>query len=134
MQRDDFQYIWGNKYQVEVVQLSVGFVKNLLDPRIQKRWTIATIAGMSLVLNLKSETGKTHNQFNSIIGQNNFNYDLHHVCLALREIEPSTIISVIPSSDEKLISMTFGVLIKTVTGEMENKFTNIYASSILSSF
>ena len=54
--------------------------------------------------------------FTPVIGHNIANYDLHHVCLALREIEPSTTVSVIPSTDEKYISMMFGVLIKTVTG------------------
>ena len=33
MQKDDFQYIWDNKCQIEVVQLSVGFVKNLWTQR-----------------------------------------------------------------------------------------------------
>ena len=51
--KDDFQYNWGNKYQIEVVQSSVGFVKNLLDPKIQNNWTIATSAGTSLVLQIK---------------------------------------------------------------------------------
>ena len=31
MQRDNFQYTWDNKCQIEVVKLSVGFVKSLLD-------------------------------------------------------------------------------------------------------
>ena len=57
MQRDNSQYIWDNKCQNEVVQLSVGFVKNLLDPKIQKFWTIATTTGISLVLHMKSATG-----------------------------------------------------------------------------
>ena len=60
-----------------------------------------------------------------VIGHNIARYDLHHVCLALREIEPSTTISVIPSTDEKYISMTFGVLIKTVTGR-DGKVRKIY--------
>ena len=46
----------GNKCQIEVVQLSVGFVENLLDPKIQKFWTIATTARISLVLHMKSAT------------------------------------------------------------------------------
>ena len=63
--------------------------------------------------------------FTPVIGHNIANYDLHHVCLALREIEPSTKINVIPSTDEKYISMTFGVLIKTVTGR-DGKDRKIY--------
>ena len=54
--------------------------------------------------------------FTPVVGHNIANYDLHQVCLALRENEPSTTIIVIPSTDEKSISMTFGFLIKTVTG------------------
>ena len=56
MQRDPFRYIWDNKYQIEVVQLSVGFVKSLLEPKIKSR-SIATIAGFSLVLHMKYATG-----------------------------------------------------------------------------
>ena len=63
--------------------------------------------------------------FTPVIGHNIANYDLHHVCLAFREIEPSTTISVISSTDEKYISMTFGVLIKTVTGR-DGKVKKIY--------
>ena len=57
MQRDAFRYNWDNKYQIEVVQLSVGYVKNLSDPKLQKFWTIATTAGISLVLLMKNATG-----------------------------------------------------------------------------
>ena len=63
--------------------------------------------------------------FTPIIGLNIANYDLHHVCLAVREIEPSTTISVFSSTDEKYISMAFGVLIKTVTGR-DGKVRKIY--------
>ena len=63
--------------------------------------------------------------FTPVIGHNIANYDLHHVCLALREIEPSTTIRFIPSTDEKYISMTFGVLIKTATGR-DGKVRKIY--------
>ena len=56
MQRDNFQYIKDNKFRIEVLQLSVGFVKNLLDPKIQLFRTIATTAGISVVLHMKGAT------------------------------------------------------------------------------
>ena len=63
--------------------------------------------------------------FSPQIDPNIANYELHHVCLALREIEPLTTISVIPSTFEKYKSTTFGVLIKTVTRK-DGKVRNIY--------
>ena len=47
------------------------------------------------------------------VGHNIQNYDLHHICLALNNCEPTTTISVITATDKKYISMTFGVLIGT---------------------
>ena len=51
--------------------------------------------------------------FTPVIGDNIQNYGLHHVCLALHECEPTSTMSVIPSTDEKYISLSIGVLIKT---------------------
>ena len=47
------------------------------------------------------------------LGHNIQSYDLHHICLALNNFETTTTISVIPATDKKYISMTFGVLIDT---------------------
>ena len=135
MQRDDFQYTWDNKYQIEVVQLSVGFVKSLLEPKIKKSDLCQhRRVFLGFVHEMCIWTTRTIN-FTPVIGHNIANYDVHHVCLALREIVPSTK-SVLPSTDEKFISITFGVLIKTVTGRFGKvkRITIIYASSILSSF
>ena len=63
--------------------------------------------------------------FTPVICHNIANYDLHYVCLALRDIEPSTTVSVIPSRDGKYKSITFGVLIRTVTGS-DGKVRKIY--------
>ena len=50
-----------------------------------------------------------------MVGHNIQIYDLHHICLALNNCESTTTIKVIPSTDEKYIAMTFGVLIDTIT-------------------
>ena len=52
--------------------------------------------------------------FTPVIGHNIQNYDLHHICLALHECEPTSTMSVIPSTDKKYISLSIGVLIKTI--------------------
>ena len=52
-----------------------------------------------------------------VVGHNIQNYDLHHICLALNNCEPTTTISVIPATDEKYISTTFGVLIDTIVNK-----------------
>ena len=52
--------------------------------------------------------------FTPVIGNNIQNYDLHHICLALHECEPTSTMSVIPSTDEKYISLSIGDLIKTI--------------------
>ena len=52
--------------------------------------------------------------FTPVIGHNIQNYDLLHICLALHECEPTITMSVIPSTDEKYISLSIGVLIKTI--------------------
>ena len=63
--------------------------------------------------------------FTPVVGHNIQNYDLHHICLALNNCEPTTTISVIPATDEKYISMTFGVLIDTFVTE-KGKTVKVY--------
>ena len=53
-------------------------------------------------------------KFIPVIGHNIQIYDLHHICLALQECEPSTRISVIPATDEKYVSMQLGVQVDTM--------------------
>ena len=54
-----------------------------------------------------------------MVGHNIQNYDLHHICPALNNCESTTTTKVIPSTDEKHKSMTFGVLIDTITTQEE---------------
>ena len=56
-------------------------------------------------------------KFIPVIGHNIQNYDLHHICLAMQECEPSTTISVIPATDEKYISMQLGVQVDTMKSD-----------------
>ena len=58
---------------------------------------------------------RCNSRFVPVVGHNIQNYDLHHLCLALQECEPTTTISVIPSTDEKYMSLELGVYIKTIT-------------------
>ena len=61
------------------------------------------------------------------MGHNIQNYDLH-ICLALQSCEPTTTVTVIPSTDEKNISMDFGVLVETITlddGKVIKKYENL---------
>ena len=106
IQRNNFQYIRDNKCQIKVVQMSVGFVKNFFGPEDTKvldhchhRWDFFGFA------HEKCNWIRRTINFTPVIGHNTANYDLNHVCLALREIEPSTTVSVIPSTDEKYISL-----------------------------
>ena len=52
--------------------------------------------------------------FTPVIGHNIKNYDLHHICLGLHECKPTSTMSVITSTDKKYISLSIGVLIKTI--------------------
>ena len=62
----------------------------------------------------KSKLARRTVNFTPVIGHNIQNYDLHHICLALHECEPTSTMSVIPSTDEKYLSLSIGVLIKTI--------------------
>ena len=55
--------------------------------------------------------------FTPVVGRNIQNYDLHHICLALNNCESTKTIKIIPSTYEKYISMTIGVLIDTITAQ-----------------
>ena len=66
--------------------------------------------------------------FTPVVGHNIQKYDLHHICSALQSCEPTTTVSIIPSTDEKYISMNFGVLVETITlddGKVIKKFENL---------
>ena len=67
-------------------------------------------------------------QFTPVVGHNTQKYDLHRICLALQSCEPTTTVSVIPSTDEKYISMNFGVLVENITleyGKVFKKYENL---------
>ena len=52
--------------------------------------------------------------FTSVVGRDIQNYNLHHICIALHECEPTSTMNVKPSTDETCLSLSFGVLIKTI--------------------
>ena len=61
----------------------------------------------------KVQPSKENINFIPVVGHNIENYHLHHSVLALKNFESTTTISVIPATDKKNTSMTFGVLIDT---------------------
>ena len=63
----------------------------------------------------KCNRARRNVNFTPVVGHNIQNYVLHHICLALQSCEPTTSVSVTPSTDEKYISMNFGVLVETIT-------------------
>ena len=76
----------------------------------------------------KCNRARMNVNFTPVMGHNIQNYDLHHICLALQSCEPTTTVSVIPSTDEKYISMNFGVLVETKTlddGKVIKKYENL---------
>ena len=44
---------------------------------------------------------------------------MHHICLALNECDSRSTKQVIPSTDEKYISVIIGVVVKRITGKNE---------------
>ena len=52
-------------------------------------------------------------QFIPVVAHNLSNYDLHHVCLHIHKFKPGCKIDIIPSTDEKYITLSIGVPIKT---------------------
>ena len=50
-----------------------------------------------------------------VMAHNLSNYDLHHVCLYIQKFKSDCKIEVIPSTDEKYITLTIGELFKTKT-------------------
>ena len=73
----------------------------------------------------KCNRARRYVNFIPVVGHNIQNYDLHHICLALNESEPTTTVQVIPATDEKYISMTFRVLMETITTD-EGQTKTIY--------
>ena len=76
----------------------------------------------------KCNRARRNVNFTPVVSHNIQNYDLHHICLALQSCEPTTTVSVIPSTDEKYISMNFGVLVETITlddGKVIKKYENL---------
>ena len=52
-------------------------------------------------------------QFIPVVAHNLSNYDLHHVCLHIHKFKPGCKIDIIPSTDEKYITLSIGVPVKT---------------------
>ena len=69
-----------------------------------------------------------------MVGHNIQNYDRHHICLALQSCEPTSTVSVIPSTDEKYISMNFGVLVETISLDDENVIKKYENQRFIDSF
>ena len=70
---------------------------------------------------------KTTN-FIPVVAHNLANYDLHCIIRALNKSNPLNVFSVIPSTEEKFISMTISVWIKTFydkSGKFRNVFENL---------
>ena len=55
---------------------------------------------------------KTTN-FIPVIAHNSSNYDLHHVCMYIHKFKPGCKLDVIPSTDEKHITLSIGVPVRT---------------------
>ena len=59
----------------------------------------------------KCNLSRRKTNFTPVFAHNLSNYDLHHVILALQNADPRSIISVVPNTEEKLISLQLGVLV-----------------------
>ena len=62
----------------------------------------------------KCNLARRTKNFIPVIGHNVQNYHLHRICLALHECELTSTMSVITITDKKYISLSIGVLIKTI--------------------
>ena len=51
--------------------------------------------------------------FIPVIAHNSSNYDLHHVCMYIHKFKPGCKLDVIPSTDEKYITLSIGVPVRT---------------------
>ena len=47
---------------------------------------------------------------------------MHHICLALNKKDSNSVIQVIPSTDEKYISLIIGVVVKTITRKDQTEY------------
>ncbi|XP_063726649.1 uncharacterized protein LOC134854357 [Symsagittifera roscoffensis] len=65
------------------------------------------------------------NNFIPVVAHNLANYDLHCIIRALNKSNPHNVFSVIPSTEEKFISMTISVWIKTFY-DKSGKIINVY--------
>lgn len=63
--------------------------------------------------------------FVPIVAHNLSNYDMHHLCRALHASDEKNILRIIPNTDEKYISLTLSVHIRTYTRK-DGKETSIY--------
>ena len=63
--------------------------------------------------------------FTPVIAHNLSNYDVHHLCQALSELDPKHKISIIPQNSERFISLSIGFHIKSYKNQAGKK-CNIY--------
>lgn len=63
----------------------------------------------------KCNLARRNYNFIPVVAHNLKGYDLHHVFLAFTELSPEHKISVIPATDEKYLSLTLSILVKTET-------------------
>ena len=63
---------------------------------------------------MKMQSRKTSCEFYPVVVHKIKNNELHNKCSALNECEPTSLMSVIHSIDKKYISLSIGVLIKTI--------------------
>ena len=76
----------------------------------------------------KSNKARRNDKFTPLVGHNIQHCDLHHICKALPSCKSRTTVSWIQSTDEKYISMSFGVLIETKIledGKVIKQFENL---------
>ena len=115
------------------VQLAgVGYITSLLTTMMNSRqliWITSTTADnfqAGLMKNATKYERTTNLPHWWVIKTQH--YDLHHICKALPSCKSTTTVSVIQSTDEKYISMNFGVLVETKTledGKVIKKFENL---------
>ena len=101
-------------------------IESELDPEESIDLDLCHLSGQFLGwAHQKCNRARRYVNFTPVVGHNIQNYDLHQICLALNDCESTTTIKVILSTDEKYISMTFGVLIDTITTQ-EGRTQKIY--------
>ena len=93
----------------------VGFAVDILPMSTKNVLTIVFCLESFWDEHMKMQSSKTSCEFYPVVGHKIQNYEPQHGCLALNECEPTNLLSVISSTDEKNMSLSIGVLIKTIS-------------------